>query len=383
MRKTLAWSLVVAVATFGLVAAATAAESGKGGVLSGGSSDKGPLEKVSKAAEAAKVEPVIIRMYNVQDLTLGRDYPYRSAVVPPTSIDPYAEGASVGQPIGQLYSVVGAGGVAAPAADEASLSSAMTPQVIAQMIRRTIDPDSWDDAGGRGKIDYVGALLVITQTAENHKKIAELLDQFRTARPMVTIEARWILLDDEQVAKIVPEDASKRTVPQEVTAAALKEAGAATIYRGQITCFDRQTVHLASGKGENVMSNIQPVVAEAAVGVSPVTSQILWGLLLEVTPALAPDGKSATLRLHSLITEPVQIRKATVESSMPGDGKTTAVSKAEVDLPEFLLHTFRTALRMPVNKGILVGGITAPKASDGKVLYLFIQVTASKQEAGK
>jgi len=376
-RLGLQWAAILVVT--GLAAAAPAADKpalqGQPGVLGGGV-EKGPLEKVSKAVEAAKVEPVVIWMYNVQDLTLGRDYPYRSSVVPPTSVDPYAEGAYVTEG--------GAGGNAglfgeAPAADTASLTSSMTPQVIMDLILRTVGPGSWSDEGGRGSIDNVGALLVITQTAENHKKIAELLDQLRTARPLVTIEARWVLLSDDQVAQIVPDDATKRTVPQEVTAAALKEAGATVIYRGLITCFDRQTVHLATGKGQAIMANMTPVIAEAAVGVEPKITKVLWGALLEVTPALAPDAKSVTLRLHSLITEMQQIRTKMISTSIPGE-KTGSVIQTEVELPEFLLHTFRTALRMPVDKGILIGGMTAPKAADGKVLYLFLQVSASKPE---
>jgi hypothetical protein len=380
MRTALAGSLALAlvVVVFGAVAMA-ADNSSKGGVLSGASADKGPLEKVSKAVEVAKIEPVMIRMYNVQDLTLGRDYPYRSAVVPPTSIDPYAEGAMGGG--GGMGGLFAATPEPPNVGDQASLTSAMTPQVIADLIRRTVDSEPWDNEGGRGKIDYVGALLVITQTAEGHKRIGELLDQLRTARPMVTVEARWLLLDDEQVSKIVPDDPARRTVPQEVSAEALKEAKATVIYRGQITCFDRQTVHLASGRGQAVMADLTPVVGENAVGFDPRITQVLWGLLLEVTTSLSPDNKAATLRLHSLITEPVSIRTKTLETPAPGAEKTAGVAKNEIDLPEFLLHTFRTTMRVPVNKGILIGGITAPKASDGKVLYLFMQVSASGQEA--
>jgi hypothetical protein len=167
-----------------------------------------------------------------------------------------------------------------------------------------------------------------------------------------------------------------------VTAAALKAAEGTVIYRGQITCFDRQTVHLASGRGQAIMANITPVVGEAAVGFDPVVSQLLWGVLLEVTPALAPDGKSVTLRLHSLVTEPQAMRTKTIEASGPTNAKgESSGAKSEIDLPDFLLHTFRTAMRVPVDKGVLIGGMTSPKAADGKVLYLFIHVTASKPEA--
>lgn len=56
------------------------------------------------------------------------------------------------------------------------------------------------------------------------------------------------------------------------------------------------------------------------------------------------------------------------------------MAKADIELPEFLLHTFRTTVRAPLDKGILIGGMTSPKAVDGKVLYLFLQVSSSKDE---
>jgi hypothetical protein len=76
------------------------------------------------------------------------------------------------------------------------MTSTLTPAVIEELIRRIVEPDSWDELGGRGRIERVGALLVVTQTADNQKKVAELLEQFRTERQMVTLQARWDLLDD-------------------------------------------------------------------------------------------------------------------------------------------------------------------------------------------
>jgi hypothetical protein len=378
----------LALACFLVLGLAGGAAAQKGPLEKAGqpSAEKGPLERVSKAAEAAKIEPLVIHMYNVQDLMLGRDFPYRSTVMPPTSLEPdmsgpaygSAEAAAAAGGRGQLF------GATEPAEDR-SAASALTPNVLVDLIQRTVEPDSWIENGGRGKIDRVGALLVVTQTAENHKKIAELLEQFRTDRPMIGIEAKWMLLDDAQVALIVPEDAARRTVPIQVTAAALKEAKATVVYRAQVTCFDRQTTHMVSGQAQTLMANVTPVVAEAAVAWDPTISTMLWGALLEITPALTPGGNSVILKLHSSITEG-SMRTKQVTSATPGgasgtkDGVSAATAKAEIELPEFLLHTFRTTVRAPLDKGILIGGMTSPKAIDGKVLYLFLQVSSSKDE---
>jgi len=349
----------------------------------GGGEEKGPLELAAKAAEAKKGEPLVIRMYNVQDLLQGKDYPYRSFVVPPTSISGYDVG---------LAAETGGGGAGlfagreAAVGDQASMTSALTPAVIEELIRRVVDPESWEESGGRGRIERVGALLVVTQTADNQKKVAELLEQFRTERQLVTFQALWVLLDDAQVSKLIPEAGAKRTLPIEVTPAALAAAEARVIYRGNLTSYDRQMVHLASGRAQTLVVDMEPVVAEAAVGWDLNVTAILWGALLEITPCLSPDAKSATLNIHSMISEGKDVKTRTTSASTgsPGNEKGEgasmmgAVAKGEIDLPEFLIHTFRTTIRVPLDKAILIGGMTSPTAADGKVLYLILEISASK-----
>ena len=340
---------------------------------------RGPLEKANEVAEAKKVEPVVIRMYNVQDLVLARDFPYRSAVLPPTSLEADTDWVSysaAGGGFGDLFEAE-----APEKAEELGrIATTLSPSVLADLIMRTVDPQSWEE-DERVKIDRVGALLVVMQTLENQTKIAELLEQFRIARPMVAIEAKWVLLEDALVPKLFGAAGAKRTVPPIVMEAALAEVKAQVVYRGQITCFDRQTVHVASGRAQTLMTDLEPVVAEAAVGWDPTLNPLLWGALLEVTPALSPDRKSVTMKVHSMITEGKEVTTRTVEASV-GD-KAVPPTKGEVDLPEFLMHTFRTTVQAPLDKGVLIGGMTSPEAVDGKVLYLILEVSASQDQPAK
>jgi len=373
MRRRILCGVVLMLAVLGLCAGAQARESGSrpGGPLGVGEAGKGPLENESEALEAAKVEPLLVRMYNVQDLLLGRDKTY-VAPLPPTA-------GEAGLPRFDMISSLAAGatfGGEPPVGDAVSMTSALSPEVIVEILRRAIDPDSWEEEGGRGRVTNVGALIVVTQTAANQAKIAELLDQFRAGRPLVTIEARWVLVDDGQVAALVGQAGAKRPTPVEVAPAALQQAGAKVIYRGQITCLDRQRVHLATGLGQAYGADAEPVVAERTVGWDLQINSTFQGALLQVTACLTPDGKSATVDLESHISETGQMRRTTLHASgadAKGEG-----AKAEIDLPDYLFHTFRTTLRVPVDKPILVGGITAPRALDGKVLYLVMEVSSGK-----
>ena len=65
---------------------------------------------------------------------------------------------------------------------------------ITSLIKETIDPVSWRDAGGEvGAIRELHGQLVVTQTAENHQALAELIGQLREARALqISIEARFI-----------------------------------------------------------------------------------------------------------------------------------------------------------------------------------------------
>ena len=53
---------------------------------------------------------------------------------------------------------------------------------ITDLITTTIDERSWRPAGGFGSIRELGGQLVVTQTAENHKALMDLIAQLREAR---------------------------------------------------------------------------------------------------------------------------------------------------------------------------------------------------------
>jgi len=346
----------------------------------GSGEDKGPLEQALKAAEAKKVEPLIVRMYNVQDLMMGRDSRY-SGPLPPTHPD--AGGTYLLSATQQAQAGGGGAGLFSgppSVGDATAIASTLSPEVVTEVIQRTIDPENWEDVGGRGKITSVGALLVVTQTAENQKKIAELLEQFRAQRQMVAIEARWILVDDAQVAKLMP-DAGKQTVPVEVTDAALAASQAKVIYRGRITCFDRQRVHVVTGKAQVYVAGATPVVSDGAVGWDAQIGSALMGAMVEIVPALSPDGKAVTVDLQSHVSEAgAESRKTSITAAVGGKGPDTGTgtATADIDLPQWLLQTFSTSIRMPVGKPVLIGGMTSPTAADGKVLYLVLEISASK-----
>lgn len=70
---------------------------------------------------------------------------------------------------------------------------------LISLITRTVDPESWEELGGAGTIEGFPAnlTLVVRQTQDVHREIADLLEQLRRLQDLqVTIEVRFIILQD-------------------------------------------------------------------------------------------------------------------------------------------------------------------------------------------
>jgi len=76
---------------------------------------------------------------------------------------------------------------------------------IKELITTTVNPPSWDAAGGSGSIrEFENNLtLVISQTQDVHEEIVDLLEQLRRLQDLqVTIEVRFITLRDDFFERI-------------------------------------------------------------------------------------------------------------------------------------------------------------------------------------
>ena len=64
---------------------------------------------------------------------------------------------------------------------------------ILDTITKTIEPNSWAPAGTVGSINELHGALIVTQTTENHKALADLIESLRETRTLqISIEARFI-----------------------------------------------------------------------------------------------------------------------------------------------------------------------------------------------
>jgi hypothetical protein len=271
-----------------------------------------------------------------------------------------------------------------------------TPADLARTIKELIEVRSWAEGDGPGTIVPLGGMLVVNQTPEVHKSIRAFLEEVRAAGDAlrtVTIRARWLLLDSKQIDPLLRGRSEGKTVG--IDRAALDDlTGKVKGYRGEITCFDGQTVHIISGRSRSMVVGAIPVVGgPEAVGYSPVIANPQTGALLQVTPQLMPESKAVVLDLQSFVTrsdEPADVFEF-MGPGRPSGGKTEGSPKQPassspptltLDRVNLVVQQLATTLRVTLGQPTLVGGLTLESGAGDKEpgsapqLYLFVEVTA-------
>lgn len=246
---------------------------------------------------------------------------------------------------------------------------------LCQLITDFVEPESWRINGGLiGSISEMRGVLFISQTPSNHERIADLITKFRELFPgpkSVCVRAYWLTLSAAEAETLLgkgqPAPLSPPVIPDELLDAKHVYA------QGQTTCFDRQAVHLFSGREQTVVEDVNPVVGTNVMGFDPEPETRLSGAELQLRPEIAKDQKSIVIDVASVITE----------REGGGSSKITEVRSAgtqpvlaEFDRVNLIKQQFQTTLRIPTGKKVLVGGMTIePSKLNGQQLYLVLEVS--------
>lgn len=404
-----------------------------------------------------KAEPapeMVVKVYRVDDLVLpSSNYPFRGTSLPGMAGERGSGrgmaamgmmgGGTMSMGGGQPGQESGMAGGGSPR--ERSTGHGMTIGGLMGAIEQLIAPEDWEHVGGNGSLTTLGGSLVVRQSAENQERILRFIEDLRQevgAIRTVTVRAHWLLLSSPQLDNLLGD--GDTAAGNEIDRRALRELGEGSAsserYRGQITCFNGQTVHIVSGRMRNVVQGGMPVVGGAGVGYQPLTSTPHLGAMLQVTPSLLPSGDAAVVDLQSTVTRWDQ---AAVEKASPAmlgpevrgdpdddqgadDGETEKKPSGRrgarggggmgggyggmammqggmggmmggppknkdaqdetpvpIDRVNIVAQQLATSLRVPLNRPVLVGGMTFPgvegaPATDEQ-LYLVLEVTAQQE----
>jgi hypothetical protein len=358
------------------------------------------------AATIPSAEEVTILTYDVGDLILDvPDYPYpgsanasslfgasRTGGVPGASA-----GGMGGMGMGGMGGGMGggfmsvrddvnssAGGLSPSNAPGSSPhSTKITMEDLKQVLITVVAPDTWSENGGEdGELQHLGTSLVIRQTAAVHEQIGELLDQLRQGsgkQRTVAIDARWLLLDSDELEQLMPTDESGESqVDREVLGEFTRRPSS---IRGKTNCFTGQLVYLVSGTRRNVVTSFVPVVGSVgrpqemryaalpggahvvptqmfqssrAVGYQPVIATPNLGVLLQIRPTLIPGDSRAIVDLRSTLTvlgDPSSEAAAPVQSGQ--DMLVPTVDRVAIETQELA-----TTFSVPLGEPVLSGGLT-------------------------
>lgn len=389
-----------------------------------------PAHVSAQAAGGLRNEPLVIRVYRVSDLVLPRpDHPYLGLQLPGKARGSLLGGGlggfggsggggggfigggmggatsgsggmggmtPAGATGGGMFAVPddvlgqfggggasGTGGMGAPgmASSDFGGSSAVaipTNELI-QTITSVVAPETWSSMGGPAVITTLRGMLIVKQTQAAHAEIGKLLDTLRQEGGVlrgVTIRAWWIPLGAAQLTELLdsrPGAANRRLVrPDALAALAETSAG----YRGEVTGFDNQTVHIISGAVMTLVQGATPVVGQGEIGYMPIVERLHTGALLEIRPTLVDEG-SVVLDLASFVTE-------WQEPEAP-----TELPSGPIDRPQFVAHQVATTVRAPLGQPLVVGGLTVSQSDVGQdgaatpavPLYLILEVTTTDANA--
>jgi hypothetical protein len=255
----------------------------------------------------------------------------------------------------------------------------------------------------------------------------------------ISVQADWLWLGDSQVAALLASQGEKPAEPRAfglVNDAAwdslvkeLRQAGDKhqAGYRAVITCYNGQTVHTMSGTQKRIVSGMIPVVGydapvgperqaatfpsntrrqtavipaaytaqnrliaagpadatlpggrgEPSVGYQPLVGILQEGAALQVTPMATTGGKFVVLDVHSrVVLLPDQAAEKRETGMAPQVFSPIQSVAAAIDRPQFAVQHLETTLRVPVDRRMLIGGMTfqIPGRPSEQSLYLFVKL---------
>lgn len=277
---------------------------------------------------------------------------------------------------------------------------------LIKTIKTTISPEIWDDQGGPATIAKLGNAFIISADEDTHDQIDALLNLFRkrwgTLRT-VSVRAWWQWMDPEEIGPILDSDGEDAGAGNKAFGLISDEAWAKIMkdsrdpdndrrsgYQATVTCYNGQTVHTVSGDQSLAVRDVRVIATKnendenaGRIGYQPVVSLIQEGVAFQVTPISNVSGRTVLLDVHSRVLLPGPI-KAELQKELQRAGEALApktVAEA-IDDRRFKVSQLSTTLRVPVNRPMLVGGMTLPSDGDKNGhennLYLFVKVSVQE-----
>jgi hypothetical protein len=279
---------------------------------------------------------------------------------------------------------------------------------LVSAIQAVISPTNWDSAVGPMSISQLGNALIVSADPNTHSQIEKLLDLFRRrwgTLKTVSVRAWWLPLTEDQLNELLTQGANEEKPAFGVIAeaaftklvAAQSQAERPIGYRATVTCYNGQTVSTVAGDQSLAITDIRPVTTKPdpnvtrPIAYSPVVSVIHEGAALQVTPIVTTSGKYVVLDVHSRVNRRMRddprpqtavranAAKAADDPPMPAD------VVGAIDRPRLAVQRLSTTLRAPIDRTMLIGGMSMSDEHTAKdsTLYLFVKLIVQELRDAK
>lgn len=222
---------------------------------------------------------------------------------------------------------------------------------LIELIKETVAPESWIDAGGSGEIKRQGNRLLVRAGPVVHRELDELLALLRSERPR-TIDLHVCLLVARKkgAADLRKQFAEDWPGLSAAEAARLEEEYVAEglgVLRATTTGPSGTSQMVSSLAQEDYVAGLLPVVDESATTYQPVIGQANSGVELVVLPVLAPDGEAVNLDVSLALVPRGQIGQHTflkngaeeLNVQLRSTGMQTLVAKVRLEAGQAILLT--------------------------------------------
>lgn len=254
---------------------------------------------------------------------------------------------------------------------------------VLNLIKQTIAPDGWREAGGAGQIREANGQLVVTNTPANHQAITRLLDDLRAAQAVqASIECR-ILTVDKETARAFTEAGPKAKI--DVAGAATEPpAGGGTdgvflddrrvaellravqasrtstvVTAPRVTLFSGQRAYVMVANQRAYVAGltmIAPKAPDSKAAFDPEIGIAESGVVLDCQATVRADRRSVVVAINPQVSELHSIE------AVPWDVAPAGAAKAgepapQVQRPRMRLLRLSMTADIPDGRTLLVAGL--------------------------
>lgn len=265
-------------------------------------------------------------------------------------------------------------------------------EALARLLVNTVKPYSWEAMGGTGRVTYDEASysLVVTQTADVHAHVADLLASMRRVQaasmPHVLLDLTAVEVPDSfletarcdggaclktvgasesacvegelcKVLAAVKADGAKPPMAvlsdaqvRSLMACARADRRASVLTNPRLSVIDMQTGHLWAGGAVRFLTGLELTAGPNGVERKPQYQMVRLGTTIRATPTVSADRQFVRLRLNYQTAQPNAAAATTAVKV--GEEVATEVLTA----PVVNVQTIETTLSIPAGKTVLLAG---------------------------